>query len=190
MALHEQLDQENDELTVLLSDSAFVKRTVTSDPFIDWNIELAIHAIHLSREEGARIFLQLHPHYITELRDTSTPPIPLSPLPPGLPDLWRSFVNSDWHRNNENEPKVAGYSVLRQMLVQQPDPTGTQPLWICGVPNPSQPNGICGHFFRRWDRAITHIRGKHLNHRPHPCGGACGLPTWYVIPPPHSLPIA
>ena len=172
-----QLDA-TDELAQL-SDPAFVEQVVTSDPFIDWNVELAINGIHLSHEEGARIFLQIHPYYAMEPRVTIPNPCPC--LPSNLPDLWRSFVNSEWHRNDEPEPKIAGYSVLRQMLVPQSDPTDTtdtQPIWICGVPNSSRPNGICGQDFRRWDRAITHIRGKHLNHRPYPCRGGCGVPTW------------
>lgn len=179
--------QADDELDVLLTDPTFVERTVTSDAFIDWNLELAINwRIHLPREEGARIFLQIHPHYTMELRDAH--PTLLStnlPIPPNLLDLWRIFMNSDWHRNNQHEPKVAGYSVLRQMLVQQPDSTDTETLWICGVPSPSQSNAICGRAFRRWDRGITHIRAKHLNHKPFPCDGlSCGVPTWCVIPDP------
>jgi hypothetical protein len=174
------LDVIDDEL-IGLSDPAFVEAVVTSDPFIDWNVELAINGIHLSREEGARIFLQIR---AMELQD----PIPTPPpaLPSNLPDLWWSFVNSEWRRDNEHEPKVAGYSVLRQMLVQQPDPTDTtytQSIWVCGVPDASRPTGICGQEFRRWDRAITHIRGRHLDHRPYPCVGGCGVPTWYVTSP-------
>lgn len=180
------LDQANDELDVLLIDPAFVERTVTSDPFIDWNLENAINGIHVSRETGAKIFLQLHPHYILELRDTRPALLPL--VPPNLPvpsdllDLWRSFQNSDWYRNNEHEPKKAGHSVLMQMLLRQSDPADTQPLWICAAPSLSQPDAICRQGFRRWDRAITHIRAKHLNHRPFPCGGDCGVPTWCVAP--------
>src|SRR6266404_4097260 len=93
-----------------LSDPVFIEQIVTSDPFIDWNIELAINGIHLSPPEGARIFLQIHPNDTTGPRETI--PVPLPVLPPNLPDLWRSFVESGWHRNNEHEPKVAGYSVL------------------------------------------------------------------------------
>ena len=183
MDTHNPLDMIDDELADL-ADPAFIEEVVTSDPFIDWNVELAINGIHLSREEGARIFLQIHPHYAMELRDSI--PTPISTLPSNLPDLWWSFVNSEWHRNNEHEPKVDGYSVLRQMLVQQPDPTDTtdtQSIWICGVPDASRPNRICGQEFRRWDRAITHIRGKHLNHRPYPCRGGCGVLSWYVTSP-------
>ena len=185
-----QLDMTGDELASL-SDPAFVEQVVTSDPFIDWNVELAINGIHLSREAGARIFLQIYPHYVMESRDTT--PTPLPALPSNLPDLWWSFVNSEWHRNNEHEPRVAGYSVLRQMLVPQSDPTDTtdtQPIWVCGVPNASRPNGICGQHFRRWDRAITHIRGKHLNHRPYSCRGECGVLTWYVTSTFDPLPFA
>ena len=176
--------QADDELDVLLTDPTFVDRTVTSDAFIDWNLELAINwRIHLPPEEGARIFLQLHPYYVKELRDTHPTLLPTNlPVSPHLLDLWRSFVNSDWHWNNQHEPKAAGYSVLRQMLVQQFDSTDTQTLWICGVPKPSQPNAICGQAFRRWDRGITHIRAKHLNHKPFPCGGQCAVPTWCVTP--------
>jgi len=177
---HNPLDATEDELASL-SDPVFVEQVVNSDPFIDWNVELAINGIHLSREEGARIFLQVHPHYAMELQDTIITALPA--LSSDLPDLWWSLVNSKWHRNNEHEPKEAGYSVLRQMLVQQSDPTDTQSIWICGVPNASRPNGICGQDFRRWDRGITHIRGKHLNHRPYPCHGGCGVPTWYVTSP-------
>jgi hypothetical protein len=174
----DSLDVEDDELTTLLADPTFIERVVTSDRFIDWNVARAINRIGLSREESAMTFLQLHPHCITEFRDTSTPPMPLSPLPPNLHNLWQSFFNSDWHRNNELEPKMAGYSVLKQMLVQQSDPTGTEPIWICGVPDSSWHHGICGRVSRRWDRGITHIRGVHLNHRPYPCDGGCGVLAW------------
>ncbi len=167
------MDQGDEDLAILLSDPAFVERTVTSDAFIDWNLELAISRIYLPPEQAARMFLRRYPHHIMELR---------LPPPPNLPDLWQRFVNSDWHRNNEHEPKIAGYSVLRQMLVQQSDPTDGQTLWTCGVPSPSQPNTTCGQVFRRWDRAVTHIRAKHLNHKPFPCGGQCGVLTWYVTP--------
>jgi len=187
---HNPLDLIDDELTGL-SDPVFIEEVVTSDPFIDWNVELAINGIHLSREEGARIFLQIHSSYAMELQDSI--PTPLPALPSNLPDVWWSFVNSEWHRNNEHEPKEAGYSVLRQMLVEKhdpTDPTDTQSIWICGVPNTSRPNGICGQEFRRWDRAITHIRGKHLNHRPYPCVGGCGVLTWYVTSPFDPPPFA
>jgi hypothetical protein len=179
------MDQGGDDLANLLSDPVFVERTVTSDAFMDWNLELAINGTQLSPEQGASIFLQLYPQYIMELRQ---PPIPLAPpnlpLPSNLSDLWQSLVNSDWLRNNEHEPKIAGFSVLRQMLVQQPDSTNTQTLWICGAPSLSHPNAVCGQVFRRPDRATTHIRAKHLSHRPFPCGGQCGVPTWYVTPDP------
>jgi hypothetical protein len=162
-----------------LSDPLFIEQIVTSDAFIDWNVELAINGIQLSPEAGARIFLQLHHNYTIVPQETISIPLPV--LPPDLPDIWRSFVDSDWHSNNEHEPRIGGYSVLRQMLVHHSDPTDIQSFWTCCVPNPSRPNGICEQSFRRWDRAITHIRGKHLNHKPYPCHGGCGVQTWYVI---------
>ena len=179
------MDQGIDELATLLSDSAFVKRTVTSDAFIDWNVELAISGIFLPPEQAARMFLRRYPHHIMELQSPPVPPEPNLP-PPSLPDLWQSFQNSDWLLNNEHEPKEFGFTVLRQMLVQPSDPTETQAPWICGVPSPSQPNTICGQSFRRWDRAVTHIRAKHLNHRPFPCGGRCGVLTWYAPCPTYN----
>jgi len=187
---HNPQDPTDDDLASL-SDPLFIDQIVNSDPFIDWNVDLAINGLNLSREEGARIFLQLHPHYTVEPRTIHTP-TRLPTLSPNLSDLWQSFENSDWHRNNEHEPKVGGHSVLRQMLVQQPNPTDIQSTWICGVPNPSQPmpDSICGQTFRRWDRAITHIRGKHLNHRPYPCHGGCGMPTWYAVPPVPLSPLS
>lgn len=170
-----------DELNVLLNNPTFIEQIITSDPFLDWNLDLAINRIHLSPEESVWIFLQPHLHHTVGLQDT--PPSPLPPLPPNLPDLWRSIVNSNWLRNNDHEPKVDGCSVLGQMLVPY-DPTDTstssQLRWICGVSNPSKPNGICGYVSRRRDRGITHIRAKHLNHRPYPCDGGCGVPHWYV----------
>lgn len=178
MPPHDPQDLMDHELASL-SDPVFINQIVTSTPFLDWNLELAINGTQLSPEEGAREFLQSHPDYIVVSRDTNQNPLPpfVAP-PPNLPDLWRAIENSDWHRNNEPEPRVAGFSVLRQMLVEQSDPTDIQTLWICGVPNPLQPSEICGQNFRRWDRGITHIRGKHLNHRPYPCHGECGVPTW------------
>ena len=189
---HTPVGHSDEELDVLLTDPTFVERVVTSDPFIAWNLELAIERIRFSREEGARVFLQLLPHYVAEFRDTYPTPLPPNlPVPPELLDLWRSFVNSDWCQNNQHEPKIAGYSVLRQMLMQQPDPTDTgQTLWICGAPSHSRPNAICGQVSRRWDRGITHIRAKHLNHRPFSCGGRCAVPTWCVIPRSDALPLA
>jgi hypothetical protein len=184
MALHNSPDLTDGDLAIL-SDPTSIDRLVNSDPFIEWNVELAINGIHLSREEGARIYLQTYHYYSMEQQDIILNPLP--PLVSNLPDLWRSFVNSDWLRNNDHEPKLGGYSVLRQMLVPHFNSTDTQ-LWICGVPNASRPNGICGEDFRRWDRAITHIRGKHLNHRPYPCDGGCGVGTWYVISPSSLRP--
>ena len=163
---------------------------MASDAFIDWNLKLAIDGVQLSKVQGANLFLQTYPHYIVELRHIHTPlGQPNLPLPPNLLDLWQSFLNSDWLQNNEHEPKINGFSVLRQMLVQQSDSTDTQTLWTCCVPSPSQPSTICGRYFRRWDRAVTHIRAIHLDHRPFPCGGQCGVPTWYVIPRPNFLPL-
>jgi hypothetical protein len=177
------MDQDVDDLATLLSDPAFVKRTVNSDAFMDWYIARAIKGSHLSEEQAARTFLQRYPHHIIDLRHPPLPPGPPNlPLPPNLLDLWRGFLNSDWLRNNELEPKMAGFSVLRQLLVQQSDSTDAQAPWICVVPSPAQPNVVCGQAFRRWDRAVTHIRAKHLNHKPFPCGGRCGMPTWYVTP--------
>ena len=177
------MDQGADELATLLSDPAFVERTLQSDAFNDWYINLAINGRHLPQEQAVRTFLQRYPHHIMDLRDPPLPPGPPNlPLSPNLLDLWQSFMNSDWLRNDEHEPKPDGFSVLRQMLVEQSDSTGTKTLWTCVVPSPSQPNVICGHAFNRWDRGVTHIRAKHLNHRPFPCGGQCGVLTWYVTP--------
>jgi len=174
------MDQNIDDLPALLSDAAFIERTVTSVAFMDWYFDLALNGTHLSREQAARTFLQHYPRHIMDLRH---PPLPPGPPPnPNLLELWQSFINSDWLRNNEHEPKIAGFSVLRQMLVQQSDPTDAQTLWTCVVPSPSQPNVVCGQAFRRWDRAITHIRARHLNHKPFTCGGRCGVTTWYVTP--------
>lgn len=170
------MDQGGDELATLLSDPAFVERTVKSDAFLDWYFNLAINGTDLPREQAVRAFLQRHP--------------PNLPLPPNLLDLWQSFMISDWLRNNEHEPKPDGFSVLRHMLMEQSDSTGTQTLWTCVVPSPSQPNVICGHVSRRWDRGVTHIRAKHLNHRPFPCGGQCGVPTWYVALCLNAPPLA
>ena len=79
------------------------------------------------------------------------------------------FRNAPWRRANELEPKdpTTGRSVLFALLEER---TSGNKGTMCR---------LCNWVFTRWDRAITHLRCKHLDHRPFWCGGACGAKGWY-----------
>ena len=80
------------------------------------------------------------------------------------------FRNALWRRAGELEPKdpTTGRSVLFALLEER---TG-------GNKGPTTCR-LCNRVFARADRAITHLRHKHLDHRPFRCGGTCGTKGWY-----------
>ena len=80
------------------------------------------------------------------------------------------FCNAPWRRAGELEPKdpSTGRSVLYALLEERT--SGNKGSTKCR---------LCNRVFARADRAITHLRHKHLDHRPFRCGGACGTMGWY-----------
>ena len=70
----------------------------------------------------------------------------------------------------------AGQSILTEWLEQTADKTS----WTCKVPREGSDGYPCGAGFSRVDRAIVHIRGKHLDMRPYCCGngGHCQIANW------------
>lgn len=80
------------------------------------------------------------------------------------------FCNAPWRRAGELEPKdpTTGRSVLYVLLEECT--RGNKRFTKCR---------LCNSVFTRADRAITHLRHKHLDHRPFRCGGACGTKGWY-----------
>jgi hypothetical protein len=69
-----------------------------------------------------------------------------------------------------------GHSILADWLEQIPD----KKFWRCKVPVEDSDGDPCGAGFSRTDRAIVHIRGKHLEMRPFRCdmGGKCEISNW------------
>ncbi len=80
------------------------------------------------------------------------------------------FCNAPWRCAGELEPKdpTTGRSVLYALLEERA--SGNKRSVECR---------LCNRVFTRADRAITHLRHKHLDHRPFRCGGACGTKGWY-----------
>ena len=78
----------------------------------------------------------------------------------------------------EEGKKYTGQSILTDWLEQMPDKN----IWTCKVPLGGSGSHSCGAAFSRVDRAIIHIRGKHLDMRPYRCGngGNCQIPNWLV----------
>ena len=98
------------------------------------------------------------------------PSTPISTLSRGSHSVdFEQFRNAPWRRAQELEPKdpTTGRSVLFELLEER---TSRNTEITCR---------LCNEVFIRWDRAITHIRHKHLDHRPYRCGGACGTEGWY-----------
>ena len=87
--------------------------------------------------------------------------------------ILHQFQEASWRRMHEMEPRdpSTGRSVLLVLLVEFPHPKGGR-IYGCR---------ICEENFTRADRAITHLRHKHLDHRPYACQGRCGLAGWYVV---------
>jgi len=68
----------------------------------------------------------------------------------------------------EPRDQTTGRSVLLALLMEFTDPKGGR-IYGCR---------ICKETFARSDRAVTHLRHKHLDHRPYACQGRCGVPGW------------
>jgi len=94
----------------------------------------------------------------------------VSTLPPDPCSVKEQFYNAIWRRADELEPKdpTTGRSVLHALLEE----------CIHGNKGRISKCRLCNRTFSRADRAITHLRHKHLNHRPFSCGGACGTQGW------------
>ena len=84
--------------------------------------------------------------------------------------MLHEFQESSWRRMHEMEPRDpnSGRSVLLALLTDFAVPKGGR-IYGCR---------ICKETFVRVDRAVTHLRHKHLDHRPFACQGRCGVPEW------------
>ena len=84
--------------------------------------------------------------------------------------ILHQFQESSWRRMHEMEPRdpTTGRSVLLALLMDFADPKGGR-IYGCR---------ICTETFARAGRAITHLRHKHLDHRPFACQGRCRVPDW------------
>jgi hypothetical protein len=81
---------------------------------------------------------------------------------------------SSWLRNHEVEPEAAMVGLKkRSILLEFTSRSGKAAPFSCAFDK-------CGKTFDRKDRAIIHIRFRHLNHKPFPCGGYCGDGQWFV----------
>jgi hypothetical protein len=92
-------------------------------------------------------------------------------------DRWDALKSQLFNTSGIEEGKnYAGQSILTYWLEQLPD----KRFWICKVPVEGSGGHPCGATFSRVDRAIVHIRGKHLDMRPYRCGndGKCQVPNW------------
>jgi hypothetical protein len=99
---------------------------------------------------------------------------PTAPMPTLSHDpylvIQGQFRNAPWRRAGEVEPKDpnTGRSVLYELLEERTS-ENKGPVYKCR---------LCNREFNRSDRAITHLRHKHLDHRPIRCGGECGTKGW------------
>ena len=101
-------------------------------------------------------------------------------------DRWEPLKNQLYGTSGIEEGKnYAGHSILTEWLEQMPD----KKSWTCKVPLDGPGGPTCGAGFSRVDRAIVHIRGKHLDMRPYLCGngGNCQMPNWLVSFSPVSF---
>ena len=90
---------------------------------------------------------------------------------------WKAYYKVDWFMNQQLEPTMPhnGRSIFLQWLNEAEEGNS----WVCRVPLDAE-LGWCDHKpFRRFDRAIAHVR-KHLDFKPFPCEGRCGNNGWYV----------
>ena len=114
-----------------------------------------------------------------EARFAHDPPTPIStPSRDPYSVIEEQFRSAAWRRAGKLEPKdpTTHRSVLFTLLEERNS----------GNKGPASRCRLCNKVFPRADRAITHLRRKHLDHRPFRCGGACGTKGWcekfrYVI---------
>jgi len=110
-----------------------------------------------------------YPHY-----DGSVPIVRSQGTPQ---ERWDPLKSQLFNTTGIEEGKnYAGQSILTDWLDQLPG----QRSWTCQVPVEGSGGRPCGAGFSRVDRAIVHIRGKHLDMRPYLCGngGNCQVPNW------------
>jgi hypothetical protein len=100
--------------------------------------------------------------------DTTTPMSNLSRNSYSV--IQEQFCHAPWRRTGELEPKdpTTGQSVLYALLEEL----------TSGNKRPTSKCRLCYRVFTRADRAITHLRHIHLDHRPFWCAGACGTKGW------------
>lgn len=94
-----------------------------------------------------------------------------------LAERWEPLKSQLYNTSGVEEGKnYAGQSILTDWLEQSSD----RKFWTCKVPVEGSGDRPCGAGFSRVDRAIVHIRGKHLEMRPYSCGngGNCQVPNW------------
>ena len=93
-------------------------------------------------------------------------------------ESWNQLLEQLWVLRQGVEPRgPSGESTLLDWLDSAE--TGKGKMWTCAVPL-DPPQTRCEHAaFNRIHRAIAHIR-VHLGVRPYPCGGKCGMASWYV----------
>ena len=89
--------------------------------------------------------------------------------------IQEQFFNAPWRHAGELEPKdpITGRSVLYRLLEELTEENKRHISKCC----------LCDKTFSRADRAVTHLRHKHLDHRPFWCEGACGTKGWCVAFP-------
>jgi len=112
--------------------------------------------------------------------------IPILPPGPYLV-IQEEFCNAPWRRAGELEPTdpTTGRSVLYTLLEE----------FTSRNKRHTSKCRLCNKAFTRADRAITHLRHEHLDHRPFRCEGSCGtiwLPMlnprrWCVLTGQYSL---
>ena len=156
---------------------------------IDWKalIETAAptHIIH----PPSSIF-EVSPQTQEANRPALSYPLSLSPSESTVPspalltspfERWQAIIQAPWRLANQQEPHDHNQrSILMDWLKDISPPNSQECTWICQVPSVVDITQRCEEIFLRWDRGITHIRSKHLNHRPFLCGGGgdCGTPDW------------
>ena len=67
-------------------------------------------------------------------------------------------------------------SVLAQWLNEVNDETA----WKCSVPLDDEESWCLHPHFKRFDRALAHVR-NHLGLKPFPCEGRCERGDWYAV---------
>jgi len=94
--------------------------------------------------------------------------VPLPGSQPGSYQKWRLLEASSGHWNpNEPEPlTTSGTSPLLEFTERR------EGCFYCVVPLET---GLCNYSNIKKGRMLSHIRKDHLNFRPFPCGGQCGL---------------